>query len=127
MAVELFGAWVHSHPDSAAALQRAAHRGPSPAVRKKGRWYAPGGPVHHRPDPTSGAPASVIPSRPASALKIQICRGPPRAAGWERSAMRATTRARVPRAARTVARPAAESRLPRAARQSRAARAHRGR
>ena len=70
MAVELVGACVHSHPDSAAALQRAAHEDPSPGVRKKARWYAPGGPSTNEPDRTSGAPASVMPSRAASALEI---------------------------------------------------------
>jgi hypothetical protein len=51
MAVELVGAWVHSHPDSVATLQRAADEDPSPAVRKKARWYAPDGPVHERTRP----------------------------------------------------------------------------
>jgi HEAT repeat protein len=48
MAVELVGAWAHSHPEAAAALEAAASGDPSPAVRKKAGWYAPGGTVYRR-------------------------------------------------------------------------------
>ena len=48
MAAELAGAWVHSQPAAAEALQRAAGGDPSPAVRKKASWYAPGGPIYRR-------------------------------------------------------------------------------
>jgi HEAT repeat protein len=47
-AAELVGAWAHTHPDAAAALQAAASGDPSPAVRKKASWYAPGGPIYRR-------------------------------------------------------------------------------
>ena len=61
MAVELVGAWVYSHPRSVAALQRAAREDPSPAVRKKARWYAPGGPVHQRTRPRAQRVAMAVP------------------------------------------------------------------
>ena len=48
MAVELVGAWGHSHQEAAAALQEAASGDPSPAVRKKAGWYAPGGIIYRR-------------------------------------------------------------------------------
>jgi HEAT repeat protein len=51
MAVEVAGAWVHTHPGAAAALAEAAASDPSPAVRKKAAWYAPGGTVYRRTAP----------------------------------------------------------------------------
>ena len=48
MAAELVGHWVHTHPSARDALSRAATRDPSPAVRKKASWYAPGGPIYRR-------------------------------------------------------------------------------
>ncbi|MEV4298096.1 HEAT repeat domain-containing protein [Microbispora rosea] len=51
MAAELVGLWVHSHPDALAALIRSRDDDPSPAVRKKAGWYAPGGPIHRRTAP----------------------------------------------------------------------------
>ncbi|GAA2483099.1 HEAT repeat domain-containing protein [Streptomyces longisporus] len=51
MATELVGLWVHSSPQAAAALARAHDEDPSPAVRKKAGWYAPGGTVHRRTVP----------------------------------------------------------------------------
>lgn len=45
---ELVGAWAHSRPECAAALSAAAESDPSPAVRKKASWYAPGGVVYQR-------------------------------------------------------------------------------
>jgi HEAT repeat protein len=52
-AVELVGYWVHSHAAAREALKRAAAKDPSPAVRKKASWYAPGGPIYRR----TGKPA----------------------------------------------------------------------
>ncbi|MFF2076012.1 HEAT repeat domain-containing protein [Kitasatospora sp. NPDC058162] len=50
-AAELVGKFAHTDPRAAAALQ-AAHTGdPSPAVRKKAGWYAPGGAIHARTAP----------------------------------------------------------------------------
>ncbi len=51
MAVELVGAWVHGHTSAVRALEAAATGDPSPAVRKKAAWYAPGGSVHRRTRP----------------------------------------------------------------------------
>ncbi len=50
-AAELAGAWAHTHPEAAAALQAAASDDPSPAVRKKAAWYAPGGTIYRRKEP----------------------------------------------------------------------------
>jgi HEAT repeat protein len=47
-AAELVGHWVHSHPAARAAIEHAAAQDPSPAVRKKASWYAPGGPIYRR-------------------------------------------------------------------------------
>jgi hypothetical protein len=65
MAAELVGAGVHSHPSSVAALQRAAREDPSPAVRKKASWYAPGGAVYQRTRPrpqrvATGSPPAFV-------------------------------------------------------------------
>ncbi len=51
MAAELVGLWVHDHPDALAALIRSRDDDPSPAVRKKAGWFAPGGPIHRRTAP----------------------------------------------------------------------------
>jgi hypothetical protein len=50
-AVEVVGAWVHTHPEAAAALESAACGDLSPAVRKKASWYAPGGTIHRKTAP----------------------------------------------------------------------------
>ena len=50
-AAELVGLWVHSAPEAVAALVRARDEDPSPAVRKKAGWFAPGGPIHCRTAP----------------------------------------------------------------------------
>jgi HEAT repeat protein len=50
-AAEVVGVWVHSNPDAVAALVRAAREDPSPAVRKKARWYTPGGSIYERSRP----------------------------------------------------------------------------
>jgi HEAT repeat protein len=53
-AAELVGRWVHTHPDAADALTHTRDTDPSPAVRKKAGWYAPGGPIHRRTAPRPG-------------------------------------------------------------------------
>ncbi|MEU9958765.1 HEAT repeat domain-containing protein [Streptomyces sp. NPDC050982] len=50
-AAELVGLSVHTHAEAVAALVRARDNDPSPAVRKKAGWYAPGGPIHLRTAP----------------------------------------------------------------------------
>ena len=47
-AVELVGRWVHTHPEAEAALVQVRDHDPSPAVRKKAGWHAPGGTIHRR-------------------------------------------------------------------------------
>jgi hypothetical protein len=54
-AAELVGAWAHSRPAAAEALQRAASGDRSPAVRKKASWFAPGGPIYRRIEQADGA------------------------------------------------------------------------
>jgi hypothetical protein len=51
MAVELVGRFVHSSADAVQALVRVAEGDSSPAVRKKARWYSPGGPIFRRTAP----------------------------------------------------------------------------
>ncbi len=48
MAVELVGAFAHNRQEAAEALIEARQHDPSPAVRKKAGWYAPGGVIHRR-------------------------------------------------------------------------------
>jgi hypothetical protein len=48
MAVELVGAWAPTHPEAATALRASADGDPSPAVRKKAAWYAPGGTIYRQ-------------------------------------------------------------------------------
>jgi HEAT repeat protein len=50
-AIELAGRWVHSHPAACQAIEQAAAHDPSPAVRKKASWYAPGGTIYCRTKP----------------------------------------------------------------------------
>ncbi|WP_151476317.1 HEAT repeat domain-containing protein [Streptomyces albicerus] len=50
-AAELVGLSVHTHEEAADALVRARDNDPSPAVRKKAGWYAPGGSIHRRTAP----------------------------------------------------------------------------
>jgi HEAT repeat protein len=45
-AAELVGHWVHTHQAARDAVTHAATQDPSPAVRKKASWYAPGGPIY---------------------------------------------------------------------------------
>ncbi len=51
MAVEVVGTWVHTDPTAADALALASTSDPSPAVRKKAGWFAPGGPIYIRTQP----------------------------------------------------------------------------
>jgi len=48
MAVELVGRFAPGNAEAAAALVRARAGDPSPAVRKKAGWYAPGGTIYRR-------------------------------------------------------------------------------
>ena len=50
-AAELVGQWVRSHPAARDAITHAAARDPSPSVRKKASWYAPGGAIYRRRQP----------------------------------------------------------------------------
>jgi HEAT repeats len=54
-ACELVGKWVHTHPNASNALVRTARNDPSPAVRKKASWYAPGGTIYRKTEPSSVA------------------------------------------------------------------------
>ena len=45
------GRSAHIDADALSAIARAAAADPSPAVRKKARWYSPGGPIHRRTAP----------------------------------------------------------------------------
>jgi HEAT repeat protein len=47
-AAGVVGLSVHARPEAAAAVRDAIARDPSPAVRKKARWFAPGGPIYRR-------------------------------------------------------------------------------
>ena len=54
-AAELVGQWAHSHPAARDAITGAAARDPSPSVRKKASWYAPGGAIYERTAPRPAA------------------------------------------------------------------------
>jgi len=47
-AAELVGAWAHTHREAAEALLASGSGDPSPTVRKKAAWYAPGGTIYRR-------------------------------------------------------------------------------
>lgn len=47
-AIDLVGRWVHTHAEAEAALVHTRDHDPSPAVRKKASWYAPGGTIHRK-------------------------------------------------------------------------------
>ena len=51
MAIEVVGQYVHTNPLAERALREASTDDPSPTVRKKAGWYAPGGPIHRRTTP----------------------------------------------------------------------------
>lgn len=53
-AVGLIGEMAHESLEALAAVLMAAAGDPSPAVRKKARWYAPGGPIFERKRSKSG-------------------------------------------------------------------------
>jgi hypothetical protein len=50
-ACELVGRWVHSHVAAVEALIQSNEQDPSPAVRKKAGWYAPGGTIFRKTAP----------------------------------------------------------------------------
>ncbi|MFF3915988.1 HEAT repeat domain-containing protein [Streptomyces sp. NPDC001852] len=50
-AAELVGKFARSDARAAAALKESRTNDPSPAVRKKAGWYAPGGPIYERTPP----------------------------------------------------------------------------
>ncbi len=52
-AVELVGRFVHTHSSAEQAIVAAAATDVCPAVRKKARWYAPGGTIHTKTRPRS--------------------------------------------------------------------------
>lgn len=47
-AIGAVGRSMHDDPAALAAIEAAAASDPSPAVRKKARWHAPGGPIYRR-------------------------------------------------------------------------------
>jgi hypothetical protein len=51
LAVEVVGLSVHTRSEAEAALLKAVQSDPSPMVRKKARWFAPGGAIHARTRP----------------------------------------------------------------------------
>jgi len=53
------GRSAHIDADALSAIAHAAAADPSPAVRKKARWYSPGGPIYQRtaPKPARAAKA----------------------------------------------------------------------
>lgn len=52
IACEVVGRWVHTEQVAASALTRARDNDRSPAVRKKAGWYAPGGTIYRKTQPT---------------------------------------------------------------------------
>ncbi|MEU9987334.1 HEAT repeat domain-containing protein [Streptomyces sp. NPDC048045] len=50
-AAELVGKFVHTEVRAVTALETCRAHDPSPAVRKKAGWYAPGGTIHERTAP----------------------------------------------------------------------------
>jgi HEAT repeat protein len=53
MAIELVGRFAHGNAEAEAALVKARQADPSPAVRKKAAWYAPGGTIYCRTQSTA--------------------------------------------------------------------------
>ncbi|WP_438484030.1 HEAT repeat domain-containing protein [Streptomyces sp. S186] len=51
MAAELVGKFTHTDARATAALQTSQAGDPSPAVRKKAGWFAPGGAIYERTAP----------------------------------------------------------------------------
>jgi HEAT repeat protein len=58
-AAGVVGAFVHEHAAALAAIEAAVAHDPSPGVRKKARWYAPGGPIFNRTRPKPQRKARV--------------------------------------------------------------------
>jgi HEAT repeat protein len=52
-AIGLVGQAVHTNAEAAAAIARAMKSDPSPAVRKKAAWHAPGGAIYRRTQPAA--------------------------------------------------------------------------
>ena len=52
-AIGLVGRSVHTNTEAAAAIARAMKSDPSPAVRKKAAWHAPGGAIYQRTRPAA--------------------------------------------------------------------------
>jgi len=48
IACEVVGRWVHDDGTAEQALVTSQHDDPSPAVRKKASWYAPGGTIFRK-------------------------------------------------------------------------------
>ena len=48
IACEVVGRWVHGDDSAAKALANARDNDPSPGVRKKAGWYAPGGTIYRK-------------------------------------------------------------------------------
>jgi hypothetical protein len=65
-AVELVGRFVHTHMSAEQAIVSAAQTDVSPAVRKKARWYAPGGTIHTKTQRRSRT--RIIPTTPNNAV-----------------------------------------------------------
>ncbi len=59
MALEVLGKAAHTSPEAIAAIEAAKRADPSPAVRKKAAWYAPGGPIFKRTSPVQSRKASA--------------------------------------------------------------------
>ena len=62
MAVEVVGRFVHERYEARAAIDAAIAHDPSPAVRKKARWFAPGGPIFNRTRPKASRKNRTVPS-----------------------------------------------------------------
>ena len=54
IAAEVLGRWVHDDTDARAALERAVAVDQSPAIRKKAKWFLPGGKIYERTKPPAG-------------------------------------------------------------------------
>ncbi|MGW0880377.1 HEAT repeat domain-containing protein [Streptomyces sp. NPDC002671] len=50
-AAELVGKFAHTEPRAVTALETSRAQDPSPTVRKKAGWYAPGGAIYERTAP----------------------------------------------------------------------------
>lgn len=59
MAIEVVGQFVHGNGSAVDALDAAIQSDTSPTVRKKARWYAPGGSIHRRSPPKTRRRAAI--------------------------------------------------------------------